>query len=936
MSRGGKPWLRLEMSRQDAETFLYVQPVGSFIIRTSSHRGNFALSVKYPQGSKNMIHNVVIVANLMPSGASYQLQASQFSFKSLDELVKHYSNKMTDPTTLSQFLISEFSQGGAKSAPTQTKLEREHVGQRVTVEGYTVGGTLMFVGEHHKSGKKKAGVRLDKPVGMNNGVVSGHKYFRCDADHGILVVPKKVTLVDPKAATKQISQRRSVRASSMKAAPRSRLLSTDSVGSTGSLGARRNSVGSTRSRHSSIGSIGSAGDTNPDEIAPSISHKPWFVGMVASNEAKLKVQKSGKDGDFVIRESASTANSYVIVCNVRKTVKEFKILYSNGKYRFSGNPDQSNNFETMDMLLTKVDEARRPAKELCQYLARKPSMSKQGSSSSLTTSPRASVVGGHTGPIRFTPIDLPKDFGLDDEPWFAGPLYESHIDEVLRRGARGSYVVSDTVNGDYLLTVLENKRDGSLAHHNILRQGGAYKLDLNNKLYVTINDAVNDLPKCKSAARKLFEPSYVPKTNTRPRVASVSSVRSTSTAPDEEDFGGFGDDEEDQLYMNDDVVPRGPPPVTSRTALPDEEEDQLYMNDDVIQSNTQMSPKLPPPPLATMLPDGSSLPPEESEDLYADEDDEPAMPPPPPASRSPPPPLATMLPNGNVLPPEDNEDMYEDVSDDEPPMPSSTSRPSSRTPPPLAMMLPNGTALPPEDNEDMYEDVSDDEPPMPPSSSRPPPPSTSRPSSRTPPPLTTMLPNGNVLPPEDDEDVYDDGDPVEDDKPLPPPPPTTSRSPTQSHTLLPDGTSLPQEESEDMYEDPDDEPPVSSSSSLPPPPLAPSRTILPTGQELPPEDEEEMYMNEEVLMPPQKRVPPPPLAVVTTPSQTLLPGGDVLPDEEDDEVYEYANDEPKTASPPPTAPRVDDDWSDSDVDLDAEDPYADPASEEEDFGGFGG
>jgi dynactin complex subunit len=33
-----------------------------------------------------------------------------------------------------------------------------------------------------------------QPVGKNNGKIGGHEYFKCDKNHGLLVLPVKVTV----------------------------------------------------------------------------------------------------------------------------------------------------------------------------------------------------------------------------------------------------------------------------------------------------------------------------------------------------------------------------------------------------------------------------------------------------------------------------------------------------------------------------------------------------------------------------------------------------------------------------------------------------------------------------------------------------------------------------------------------------------------------
>lgn len=70
------------------------------------------------------------------------------------------------------------------------------MGKRVTVQGYNAEGTLRFFGKHQHTGATRCGVVLVEPIGKNNGVVRGHKYFSCKDKHGILCNPAKVTVME--------------------------------------------------------------------------------------------------------------------------------------------------------------------------------------------------------------------------------------------------------------------------------------------------------------------------------------------------------------------------------------------------------------------------------------------------------------------------------------------------------------------------------------------------------------------------------------------------------------------------------------------------------------------------------------------------------------------------------------------------------------------
>lgn len=88
------------------------------------------------------------------------------------------------PTTAETQFVDERPYYGDSGAPV--------VGDRVSVVGKGV-GTVVFIGPHHISGEDRLGVNLDEPNGINDGTVSGHKYFDCKPLHGVLTVPERVT-----------------------------------------------------------------------------------------------------------------------------------------------------------------------------------------------------------------------------------------------------------------------------------------------------------------------------------------------------------------------------------------------------------------------------------------------------------------------------------------------------------------------------------------------------------------------------------------------------------------------------------------------------------------------------------------------------------------------------------------------------------------------
>ena len=53
-------------------------------------------------------------------------------------------------------------------------------------------GLVAFVGEHRIEGTPRVGVILRRPLGKNDGVVGGHRYFSCARNHGVLCKPDRV------------------------------------------------------------------------------------------------------------------------------------------------------------------------------------------------------------------------------------------------------------------------------------------------------------------------------------------------------------------------------------------------------------------------------------------------------------------------------------------------------------------------------------------------------------------------------------------------------------------------------------------------------------------------------------------------------------------------------------------------------------------------
>ncbi|XP_028401130.1 uncharacterized protein LOC114524190 [Dendronephthya gigantea] len=71
------------------------------------------------------------------------------------------------------------------------------VGTRVQTnrDGEIFQGTVRFKGGLISREGNWVGVELDKPAGYTSGLIKGHRYFQCNAKHGIFIRPRKLHLI---------------------------------------------------------------------------------------------------------------------------------------------------------------------------------------------------------------------------------------------------------------------------------------------------------------------------------------------------------------------------------------------------------------------------------------------------------------------------------------------------------------------------------------------------------------------------------------------------------------------------------------------------------------------------------------------------------------------------------------------------------------------
>ena len=142
---------------------------------------------------------------------SFSLQATQVESRlpatrhrrSLLQAPKPVPNSIKSPE-LKPRKVSPTTSGSGNPQKTSV-LHSKHllIGQRVwTADGRV--GTLQFKGKTHFSQGCLCGIRLDEPLGKNDGSVDGIQYFKCNPNHGIFIHAFKVQAVNSAGEVKSL------------------------------------------------------------------------------------------------------------------------------------------------------------------------------------------------------------------------------------------------------------------------------------------------------------------------------------------------------------------------------------------------------------------------------------------------------------------------------------------------------------------------------------------------------------------------------------------------------------------------------------------------------------------------------------------------------------------------------------------------------------
>jgi len=163
----------------------------------TTSKDNVIINLKKTPQHKNIIINNNIVKNdnkilIEEHTKENDLNENMFlnqpnSINLSDDTLVGRNSVMTDNTDI-ESIISDIS--------VENNISQKDIGKRVAVEGYDSIGTLRFYGKHAVKSSMRCGVEFDEPVGKHNGTIYGHEYFKSVENRGVLVVPRKVAIIN--------------------------------------------------------------------------------------------------------------------------------------------------------------------------------------------------------------------------------------------------------------------------------------------------------------------------------------------------------------------------------------------------------------------------------------------------------------------------------------------------------------------------------------------------------------------------------------------------------------------------------------------------------------------------------------------------------------------------------------------------------------------
>ena len=144
---------------------------------------------KHAVGKKEDEKEEVVSVGSIHRGDSERPESNETTFN-LDS----YNSKATENQSANEESDIYRSTPASDDTPAAHSISEGAVGSRVTVLGYGA-GVLKYYGRHATKPGFRCGIELSLAKGKHNGTVDKYVYFRCTGNRGVLVDPRKVTIV---------------------------------------------------------------------------------------------------------------------------------------------------------------------------------------------------------------------------------------------------------------------------------------------------------------------------------------------------------------------------------------------------------------------------------------------------------------------------------------------------------------------------------------------------------------------------------------------------------------------------------------------------------------------------------------------------------------------------------------------------------------------
>ncbi|CAG9574255.1 unnamed protein product [Danaus chrysippus] len=222
------------------------------------------------------------------------------------------------------------------------------LGQRVTVVGKDVKGTIAYVGYPTFASGKWIGIILDEPKGKNNGTLRGHAYFSCEEKYGVFVRQTQIQLLDSDDNPMDTSM-----TTSTEETKPSRRLSSITVAQRSRPTTSRTSLASSRQSLTSFVSPTTERGTSPD-----LTKRASFVetGFVETLTPQYTPGQSLTSPSTASEDKLANIQAQQEIVNLKAEVEDLKEKLETLKLRRAEDREKIRELERMMVQLDQANE----------------------------------------------------------------------------------------------------------------------------------------------------------------------------------------------------------------------------------------------------------------------------------------------------------------------------------------------------------------------------------------------------------------------------------------------------------------------------------------------------------------------------------------------------------------------------------------------------